>query len=194
MNWRRFVFFLAGVTILLSPNMARASILIPKNLRELVVEADSVVIGKITGQRSAWLDGAGSVILTHWTLEVSRTLAGPHHETVTVTEVGGTIGDITTVATGIPRYSIADAVLLPLKKDALGFQRTHGCIQGQFRIVMNKATDEEIVPIRSMPSNVCRGFFAPEQISEGGNVTLEDLVDRVKELLAEKAKKKEEKK
>ena len=169
---------------------AGATILIKKNLKQLAAEAELIVVGQVKATRSEWYRDT-KLIYTHNTIAVSSVLKGKAGESVVVSEPGGTVGDITGVVEGAPKYAIGERVILFCKRDALGLMRTHGMIQGRFAIVRNRATREDVVmTARTMPW-VTHGVFEKGDISRTGTILAEDFLDRVEELVEETAKKTE---
>jgi hypothetical protein len=68
---------------------------------------------------------------------VTRCVAGPCPETVTLKHRGGTFGDLTIHISGMPRFTPGEEVLLFLEDDPEGekdMYYTVGMIQGLFRI------------------------------------------------------------
>lgn len=192
---RRFLCAVVACCAILSfsERNADATIIIPKNLSELAAEADSVFVGQVTGERVAWLDGEGSVIMTHWTMTVKDLWKGQKIETITISEIGGTIGDITCAVAGAPRYKVGERVVVFAKKDPVGQNRTYGWTQGQFGVFKDALTGDDLVRFINGLDHVVRDFFKKEDMSEAKTVEMVDFKSKVKDLIAAADKKKAEK-
>ncbi len=169
---------------------ADATILIKKNLAQLAAESERVVIAEVGVQRGAYAKGT-RVIFTYTQLNVVSTLKGENTGTLELAEVGGTVGNITTVVVGMPRFAEGERVLLFLKKDVLGQWRTHGCVQGRFDVIDNLATGERLVKLDPAMPHVHREYFATEADPQPRAVTLEEFAAKLRELVAKAAEKKE---
>ena len=163
---------------------SQATILIKKNLGQLAAESELIVVGRVTAKTSNWHDG---LILTHHTFEVERCLKGKATGQLVVTEIGGTVGDMTMRVESAPTYAVGQRVVLTLKKDVKGFLRTHGWIQGRFFVARNPATELDMVRLDPGLAHVTSSWFGPR----ARTCELEDFCDTLTELVA-LAKKKEE--
>lgn len=169
---------------------AEATIIIPKTLRELAAESERVVVAEVVSQRADWLNGdQTTLIYTHTTLKVSESLKGGAIESLTVSEVGGTVGEVTCACAGMPTFRPGERVLLFLYRDVLGFWRTSGLIQGKFPIVRDMVAKEDIVRLGEGLEHVWKGSFEAWQISKTKTVLAEDMLAKAKELIALTAKK-----
>ena len=119
---------------------SEATILIKKDLAQLAAESDHVIVGKVESTRARW-DLKLGLILTDTTITVERALKGKPGKSIVVTEVGGTVGDLTQRIEGVPQYAAGQRVLLTIKKGPAGYWRTHGWIQGRFSVITNRATE-----------------------------------------------------
>jgi hypothetical protein len=162
---------------------AEATIVIPKNLRELASEAEHVVVAEVLSQHAAHVDGPQSPIYTHTTLAVRSVLKGESVARLVVAEIGGTVGPVSCAAAGMPHYKIGERALVFLKRDALGFLRTHGLTQGKFSISRNRLTGEDIADLAAPGAHVTRGFFERWEVSDAGTIELAELEVKVKSLL-----------
>ena len=63
------------------------------SLEELVRKADTIVLGTVTQQESAW-DAQHTAIYTKVTLAVEHVLVGPSMQAVTLQVAGGTVGGV----------------------------------------------------------------------------------------------------
>lgn len=165
---------------------AEATILIKKNLEQLAAESELVVVGTITGKSCNWAHG---FILSHHTLEVERTLKGKAPAQLVLTEVGGTVGDMTMRIESAPTYEPGQRVLVTLKKGPMGYWRTLGWTQGRYAVSHNRASEQDIVRFTRGLEYVTKPWFGKDRVVE-----LEDFCDTFAELVEKAAKKAAEKK
>ena len=99
------------------------------------------------------------------------------------------IGDTICVVPGTPDFSVNERVILMVKKDALGLERTHGMAQGKFQMMPNLSTDEMMVLPPKGYAHVTRGFFEKDEVTAKGSIELEDFEDKVAALIAAAKKK-----
>jgi hypothetical protein len=95
---------------------AKASIVTSMTLRELVDQADDIVVAKVVSVTAAW-DGAHRHILSTVEADVEEIWKGnTDTRHVTVVQPGGTVGDIEMTVYGMPTFSVAERSLLFLKR------------------------------------------------------------------------------
>ena len=120
---------------LLAAVPATASTFLAMSPRELVAQADSVVVARVIDQVSSWTE-SGRLIYTENTLLVEEVVLGEAPETVRVRTFGGQVGDVIVEAHGFPKLESAERVLLFLYRDEeVGAVRVLGYQQGHFRVV-----------------------------------------------------------
>lgn len=78
---------------------AGATTLVRGNLDRLVADHSTVVVGEVLSADSRWNED-GSFIVTDVRLLVDETVKGAQRDFLTVTVLGGTVGDLTTVIVG----------------------------------------------------------------------------------------------
>ena len=105
-----------------------------KNLGQLSAEAEAIVVARVLSNACAW-DAPRRLIWTETTLLVTESWKGSLTGRVLVKEPGGEVPPVGQRVPGMARYRPGDTVVVFLKKDVLGQWRTHGCIQGMFRVV-----------------------------------------------------------
>jgi len=106
----------------------------PRSLADLGREAQSIVQGRVIGTRFA-RNADKSLIYTHVTLDVSRTLKGNHtlrraHFRV----MGGHIGSLGLRVPESPGFDVGEDVVVLLSPDQEGFLTVHGGRQGKLVI------------------------------------------------------------
>lgn len=99
----RSVALLAMATVLASS--VGATTLIREGLDDLVAGNETIVAGEVLAAESYW-NSEGTFILTDVTFEVVETIKGQAGGSLTITVMGGTVGDLTTMI-------VAGAELIP---------------------------------------------------------------------------------
>jgi PKD repeat protein len=108
---------------------AGATTIVMPSDEQLVAKAPVIVEGTVV--RSVPVDRNGA-IWTETTLRVERTIKGTAPETVTIAEIGGTLGDRFTKIYGGPDYREGERVLVFLRLRADGNYRTVDLFAGKF--------------------------------------------------------------
>jgi hypothetical protein len=117
----------------------------PTDIKNLSVEADFILTGKVTKQNSSW-NKDKTRIYTDVTLEVDEYLKGNNNnKTLVVTTPGGEVGEVGELYTHMPRFSKDEEVLLFVKKDK---QETNYKVlngeDGKMTLYTDKKTGEKI--------------------------------------------------
>ena len=185
---RSIVLVATLLVALAAPRAADATIIIPKNLKELAAEAELVLVAEVTGQRADRVAGPESLIYTFSALRVLEQWKGAKTDRLEVAEVGGRVGDVTCFAAGMPQYKVGERVLVFLKKDVLGLWRTHGLVQRRFAVQKNVATGDDVVRLEKGLEHVTREHLAAAEVNAGGTVELETFAARARELIAQAAR------
>lgn len=111
--------------------------LVRENLERLVTSHEAIVIGEVLEANSYW-NSDHSFILTDVKIGVSEPLKGPadSNEILTVTLLGGTVGDLTTLIVGGAQLAPGRSYLLFLNQERLpGVERAltvRDHVQGAF--------------------------------------------------------------
>ena len=182
------VFVFLALVLATDPSV-QGTVVIPKTLTQLSAEADLVVVGTVTENSAAFLKGK-KIIYTHTQVRVEATLIGKHQKTLRISEPGGSVGDVHCGVASMPRYAIGERVLIFLKKDALGFWRTHGLRQGRFKIIHDQREDEMLIPARPGLNQVIQKEFPPNERSNSGAVGLEEFREKILDLRRQAQEKK----
>jgi hypothetical protein len=112
---------------------AHGSQLIPRTLAELASGSDLIFVGRCEAVYSHW-NADHTLILTASRFRVARAIKGQLGATVTVEELGGTVGDTTLHVSDIPRYTVGEELLLCVHRTPLGRWETFGAGQGRFQL------------------------------------------------------------
>lgn len=110
---------LALLAVVASSGTAGATTLIRASLDDLVAANERIVVGEVVDAVSYW-NSEGSFILTDVRLRALSTLKGPSAgEEVTVTLMGGTVGETTTLIIGGPELIAGRSYVLFLNSENL---------------------------------------------------------------------------
>ena len=112
-------------------------------LKQLTANADLIVTGKVSGNRSNWnIDKTR--IYTEATLKVDEYLKGNSNGSqVVITYPGGEVRGIGELYTHMPKFENNEDVLVFLKKDEKGFKVFDG-EEGKIGIIKDAKTGEKI--------------------------------------------------
>src|SRR5689334_4623195 len=94
---------------------ARAAVLMSLDLPQLVEQSDLVVVGSAQKQSSRYVD---KLIVTDVSLAVSMSLKGPAKpgEIVTVTHLGGSVGEVGLQVPGAAAFKLGERVVVFLRR------------------------------------------------------------------------------
>jgi hypothetical protein len=104
-------------------------------MKDLVREADSIVLGTVIKQASAW-DAQYKAIYTDVTLEVERVLTGPPEERVTFRVSGGRVGGMGMGTSNDATFPVGERVIVCLNTRAVP-STVVGMQQGKFPVEDN---------------------------------------------------------
>jgi hypothetical protein len=117
MGLRRVLAAVAVAAAVAAP--AGATTLIRQSLDELVANNSTVVVGEVVAVRSYW-NQDGTFILSDVTFGVSETLKGQKSRPeITITVMGGTVGELTTLIVGGPELVEGRSYVLFLNREDL---------------------------------------------------------------------------
>jgi hypothetical protein len=108
------------------------------SLEELARKADTVILGTVTHQESAW-DPQHTAIYTDVTLVVERVLAGAPTEVATLRVLGGSVGDIGMRTSNDAVFREGEQVIVFLDMSAAP-STVVGMQQGKFTVNDNTVT------------------------------------------------------
>lgn len=133
--------------ILFNGASAQASVARAVAFDEKVQQADSIILGRCTGTRSAW-DPSGRFILTYSTFQVEKALKGAAVPEITVVTPGGKVGSIRQETVGIPQFSPGEQNVLFVKRSAAGLTVAY-FDQGAYRVAADPRGEVKVAPIAS---------------------------------------------
>jgi hypothetical protein len=112
-------------------------------LRQLVTNADIIVTGKVSTNKSSW-NMDKTKIYTEATLNVDEYLKGNNNgNSVVITYPGGEVNGIGELYTHMPKFENNEKVLVFLKKDEKGYKVFDG-EAGKIKIIKDAKTGEEV--------------------------------------------------
>ena len=129
---------------------ACAAVLLHLSLEEMAEESSAILLGRCVEVRSAWsAEGAG--IVTHNVFEAREYYKGNLGPRVTLTELGGQVGNMVAEYSGVPRFRVGEEALLFVWTNPHGVHQVIGLTQGKFRVRRDSKTGE--VLLRQASSN-----------------------------------------
>lgn len=163
--------------------ISSATVLLPADLTDLVVEARAIAHGRITDVQAQWIDGRRRID-SLVTIEVFSYFKGDWGATVTFRVPGGQLGAYRTVIVGAPVFTAGDEVVLFLSARGPSVPYVLGLSQGLFRIVPDRASGRRLV---TPPALLARSDDAEPVVRGDLNrrrVPLAEFGDRIHEILA----------
>ena len=149
------------LAFLLVPGPALATVFIPADFTELVIESRAIVHGRVVDVR-AQTTGDRRSIETLVTLTTVEHLKGNLGSTVTFKVPGGQIGRYRRVLVGAPVFARDDEVIVFLNARGPSIPYLYGLSQGVFRIARGADGREVVTP----PAVMARGIGA-ERVVRG---------------------------
>ena len=129
------VFLSCGLVSLPAATLERLS------LDDLIAKSTAIVRGTVTG---SWAAYTGSIICTHYKIQVSETLKGASQDWVEIVVTGGTLNGIHTSASGSPTLNQGDQFVFFLWTSKAGVTQIMGLTQGLFALPGNGSSDPTI--------------------------------------------------
>jgi len=112
---------------------ASATTLQHVDTRELVRSSAEIVVGHVDDAHSYW-NADHSKILTDVTIRVSRSIKGRAPDRLTLTQLGGEVGNVRYTIPGCPVFRPGEEALLFVWRDSNGRAQVNGLAQGKFDI------------------------------------------------------------
>ena len=140
---------IALLMVCMVPTFSFASLFIKVDFQEIISKSSLIVQGKILSVESAW-NSDRSMIYSYATLQIEKNwkMAGLPEttKTIVIKEVGGTVGEFTSMPIGFPKLVEGQEVIVflsPWEDD--GNYRIYAYAQGKFNIIQDSATNERSV-------------------------------------------------
>ncbi len=132
---RHFVFALV-VTVCMMP--LQCATLERLSMDDMIAKSSAIVRGKVT---NSWAAFTGSVIYTHYTVQVSEQLKGAGGDSVEVVVPGGVLNNLRQSFSGAPTFNIGDQYVFFLWTSKAGLTQVLGLTQGLFQLAHDGAAD-----------------------------------------------------
>lgn len=170
----------------LAAGPAAATVTAALDVRELVAQADHVVVGRVVSQHAHW--DARRRIVTDVTVEVEQSMKGAAEgERIVVRRLGGAIGDLGMRVAGEPDFTDGERAVLFAARSG-GLLRPVGMSQGVLPIRVDPRGREMVLPggqglalVRPVQGN--RLVTAPAALI--GPRPLEDVLDDIRRAVEE---------
>jgi hypothetical protein len=127
---KRLLIFICLPLVLL--NSAYATTVRRLSFDDLVAKAQLIVAGQVTDSRT-YRTSDGKLILTSYTIQVGENIKGKTPTTLTVTTVGGRIGNAILLVSGMPQFDTGENAVLFLEQSG-AYTTVVGLNQGKFRV------------------------------------------------------------
>jgi microcompartment protein CcmK/EutM len=109
------------------------------SFEELVAKSQAIVQGSVVSTKT-YRSSDGKLILTSYTIQVSESLKGSPGKTVTLTTVGGRIGNTVLQVSGMPVFQPGENAVLFLEQ-AGPYTTVVGLNQGKFTVANGKISN-----------------------------------------------------
>ena len=170
--------FVLAVSILASVPGLRASTLLQLSLNDMIRQSTSIVRGKA---QLAYAAQKGSVIYTHYQIQVSATLKGAHATTVDVAVMGGVSNGVRQSFAGAPELVNGQDYLLFLWTSKSGLTQVIGLSQGLFRVTTNSSG--QAILARAAATELMLNAAGQPVTDSDFQVSLTSLQTRIRDVL-----------
>jgi hypothetical protein len=167
--------------------VARATVLVPAEFREVVNGSEIIAYGRVIDATSEWTDDRKRID-TAITFEVSTWLKGGPGDTLTFKVPGGRIGRYRSLTVGAPEFAIGDEAVVFLKSNGGAGPFVFGFNQGVYRVRVDSGTVRRMV----VPPALIAAGDSPEVVVRGAaarrSVPLETFGAQIQAVIAESAR------
>ncbi len=134
---------LIALFIFVKPSAATTAVLLTDE--QLAASSRVIVVGEVLSLKSQW-DGENQNIYTYVKVHVSRTIKGElKSDQIVFKQLGGRVGESSTVIFGAPEYQEGQRVLLFLDTAANGTLRVAHLFQGKYDIVDDQSSGKTLI-------------------------------------------------
>ncbi len=149
---KKIPLLLATAAFALFCDSARATTVIPPTFDELVGRAQMIFEGTVTDVRSNWTgEGAERHIESLVTFKVKDSVKGNASGKVTLSMMGGTVGDQTLEVTDAPKFKVGDHDILFVENNGTQFIPLVGIMHGRFRVQSDSSGGEVVMTNEGVP-------------------------------------------
>jgi hypothetical protein len=135
---------LAAVLAVGTGAVARATVIVPADLTELVAESTAIVHGRVVEVRAEWTEGRRA-IESYVTVAAATYLKGDLGRRVTLRMPGGRLGAFRSIVVGAPEFREGDEVIVFLGSHGPSIPFLVGFSQGVYRVVVDAASGQRTV-------------------------------------------------
>jgi hypothetical protein len=107
-------------------------------MNDMIAQSAAIVRGTVV---DSWAALTGSVIYTHYKIQVSESLKGPRQSSVEIVVAGGVVNNLSQSFSGSPTLNKGDDLVLFLWTSRAGLTQIMGLTQGLFAIAPGASTD-----------------------------------------------------
>lgn len=186
-RWYRFVIAAALLGAASAP-LARATQMEHLDTRALVLGSNDIVVGQVESVQPHW-NASRTKIFTDVSVRVTQTLKGGASDRITLTQLGGEVGNVRYTVPGCPAFVPGEEALLFVWRDARGQAQVNGLAQGKFDIRRDPATGTATVQ-RSVPGLAVSDARQLKLVPQGQTVprlSLDDLMREIRQVLRQEA-------
>ena len=107
-------------------------------MNDMIAQSTAIVRGTVV---DSWAALTGSVIYTHYKIQVSESLKGPRQSSVEIVVAGGVVNNLSQSFSGSPTLNKGDDLVLFLWTSRAGLTQIMGLTQGLFAIAPGVSAD-----------------------------------------------------
>jgi hypothetical protein len=133
-----------AVVLSLLPLSAEATLAESKTFDDKVENATAIVHGRLLAKESRW-DNARRWILTYNRFQIDKSYKGLPARELTIVTPGGTVGNMTQDAVGIPKFEVGGEHVLFVRNTQAGPTVLY-FEQGAYNVVADQRGDKMVVP------------------------------------------------
>jgi hypothetical protein len=144
---------------------ARAGVLLHLSMDEMTEQSSAILYGRCVEVKAVWT--AASPIVTENVFQVHEYYKGNLGSRVTITELGGQVGNVVDDFPGVPRFQVGEEAVLFVWTGPNGRHHVIGQSQGRFRVERDAKTGAMLV----RQSSSGEPMIEPASHSHGGRVS-----------------------
>jgi len=107
-------------------------------MNDMIAQSAAIVRGTVV---DSWAALTGSVIYTHYKIQVSESLKGPRQSSVEIVVAGGVVNNLSQSFSGSPTLNKGDDLVLFLWTSRAGLTQIMGLTQGLFAVTPGGSAD-----------------------------------------------------
>jgi len=136
---RKYFCFVVFLTVGILATSSYATTVERLGLEDLVKKAHRIVAGKVVTARTYWTADR-KLILTEYTFEVNDTLKGRQSSRITVTTIGGKVGDRELYVSGMPVFREGEEAVVFVESSG-AYETVVGLGQGKFTVTAGEVAN-----------------------------------------------------